>query len=96
MLVYATISVLNLVISASYAQAPSPLTQAQIDAYNPYTYFAAAAFCKEDALDEWKCGGESLFHLHLTHGKPQCPLICCRSKLQCQFRLQSHVNEQSR
>lgn len=56
MLLYATISVLSLIVPAIHAQTPTTLSQSQINAYKPYTYFAAAAFCDRQQLLNWACG----------------------------------------
>lgn len=57
MLFHASISLLALILPVIHAQAPTQLTQDQIDEYTPYTYFAAAAFCSKTKLENWNCGG---------------------------------------
>ena len=39
-----------------YAQAPTRLSQAEIDTYDRYTHYAAAIFCRADVLKDWTCG----------------------------------------
>lgn len=34
----------------------TPLTQNEVDAFTPYSYFAAAAYCNAEQIMDWNCG----------------------------------------
>ena len=40
--------------------AVTPLSTAQIDAFTPYTHFAAAAYCSPNTTINWSCGGSDV------------------------------------
>lgn len=54
----ATILVGALVFPTIHAQAPTPLCQVTINAYNRYTHYAAAIFCRANVVQDWTCGSE--------------------------------------
>ena len=51
-----TIFVGTFLFPTIYAQAPTPLSQAEIDTYDRYTNYAAAIFCRAEFVKDWTCG----------------------------------------
>ncbi|KAG6332030.1 hypothetical protein ID866_7057 [Astraeus odoratus] len=47
---------ISIVYALSIRQAITALSTSQIDYYNPYTYYASAAFCSPDKTLTWSCG----------------------------------------
>lgn len=44
------------VTSRANAQAVTPITAAQIEAFTPFAFFAAAAYCDPRLTTNWQCG----------------------------------------
>lgn len=44
------------ILNSTSGASPSPLSTAQISAFKPYSYYAAAAYCSADNTLAWDCG----------------------------------------
>lgn len=48
-------------------QSITTLSNSQIDAFTPYTWFASTGYCQASVTLTWSCGSELWFTSHLNH-----------------------------
>lgn len=63
-----TLGLLSLALSGVITAHPldkptiTPLSPAEVNGFNPYTYFASAAYSPPGKIKTWSCGGKSVYY----------------------------------